>query len=167
MRDPNAVDPAYPDLVGIVGKPMIPCKVVELVATSVPTERIEGDGRYDAHWKSVPRYVIRYQPAPVVEVASERQQASGSLGPDAPIRATLAGWRLNVESLRKHGADLIALDALMEAQAAIGAVLDLHAPRGSDSPYLWCGSCRGDSWPCPTVCAIAEKLGVEVDDART
>lgn len=48
---------------------------------------------------------------------------------------------------------------------ALAAVLDLHEPRGSGRPYTWCGSCRGDSWPCRTVRAIAEKLGVEVTDA--
>lgn len=48
--------------------------------------------------------------------------------------------------------------------AALTAVLDLHESRGGSAPYTWCGSCRGDSWPCRTVRALAEKLGVEIVD---
>lgn len=110
---------------------------------------------------------------------------------DEAIRAKLAAWRLNVESLREHGMDLIALDALMEAQAAIGAVLDLHKAtyydgrieferreepvfsadgtprgtievRGDPLPPDWCEPCAAVV-PCDEVRAIAEKLGVEVD----
>lgn len=99
---------------------------------------------------------------------------------DGRIRVQLAAWRLNVESLRKHGMDLIALDALMQAQAAIGATLDLHKRHdeglgyGSQEPGGYghvpdvCGECGkideyAEKWPCPTVRAIAGKLGVEAD----
>lgn len=58
-------DSAYPDLVGIVGGPMIPCKVTEIVATSVPTDRVEGTDGMNAHYEQAQRYVIRYQTAPV------------------------------------------------------------------------------------------------------
>ena len=108
---------------------------------------------------------------------------------DARIRVQLAGWRLNVESLREHGMDLIALDALMQAQAAILAVLDRHKPgypdgpeyeehdepvfdrtgtpqghvrvKGDPIPGYYCETCRKFS-PCETVKDIARALGIEV-----
>lgn len=56
-------DPAFPDLVGVVGGPLIPCKVTEITATTAPTERVEATGDLDAHYEHTQRYVIRYQPA--------------------------------------------------------------------------------------------------------
>lgn len=90
---------------------------------------------------------------------------------DARIRVQLAGWRLNVESLREHGMDLIALDALMQAQAALLVVLDRHKPNAHPSglgPY--CETCVGgyegvSEWPCATVKDVAKELGIEVPDA--
>lgn len=94
---------------------------------------------------------------------------------DAIIRVQLAGWRLNVESLREHGMDLIALDALMQAQSAIGAVLDLHKPRTAvEGPLEGKPICDGCSdgtneWlatadPCRTIRDIATELGIQVND---
>jgi hypothetical protein len=56
-----------------------------------------------------------------------------------------------------------------EYQDAVEAVLDLHAVTGT-GPYVYCNECREGlgydaghaDWPCPTVRAIAEKLGVDV-----
>lgn len=60
---------------------------------------------------------------------------------------------------------------------ALLATLDLHQPCDAEQiepggGAIWgkacveCGSGSIGSWPCPTVRAIAEKLGVEVDDAH-
>lgn len=94
---------------------------------------------------------------------------------DARIRVQLAGWRLNVESLREHGMDLIALDALMRAQAAIVAVLDRHKPVHVDHPLnpnlADCSTCRDigfdgynepAGYPCEEIEDIAKALGIEV-----
>ena len=92
---------------------------------------------------------------------------------DTIIRVQLAGWRLNVESLREHGMDLIALDALMQAQSAIGAALDRHKPDpGAEGYCLTCVEWNDDpdgeliadqlAYPCPTMRDIVRALGVEV-----
>ena len=71
MTDPNPrgpqqiTDSDFPDLVGMVGGPLIPCKVVEFTATTAPTTRVEGVGGLDAHYGQTQRYVIRYQPKPI------------------------------------------------------------------------------------------------------
>ena len=71
MTDPepgvaqHITDPDFPDLVGMVGGPMIPCKVVQITATTAPTTRVEGVGDLDATYEHIQRYVIRYQPKPV------------------------------------------------------------------------------------------------------
>ena len=64
-RPAPVADPEFPDLVGMVGGPMIPCKVVEITATTAPTERVEATGDLDATYEHTQRYVIRYQPKPV------------------------------------------------------------------------------------------------------
>ncbi len=56
-------DPEFPDLVGVVGGPLIPCKVTEFTATMTPTVRVEGRDGLDATYEQAQRYVIRYQPA--------------------------------------------------------------------------------------------------------
>ena len=69
MREPTrpvpVTDPDFPDLVGMVGGPMIPCKVVQITATTAPTERIEGVGDLNATYEQTQQYVIRYQPKPI------------------------------------------------------------------------------------------------------
>lgn len=57
-------DPEFPDLVGVVGGPLLPCKVVEFAATMAPTVRVEGRDGSDATYEQAQRYVIRYQPEP-------------------------------------------------------------------------------------------------------
>lgn len=64
-RPQPVTDPDFPDLVGMVGGPMIPCKVTEITATMAPTERVEATGDLDAHYEQTKRYVIRYQPKPI------------------------------------------------------------------------------------------------------
>lgn len=65
QRTQQITDPDFPDLVGMVGGPMIPCKVVQITATTVPTTRVEGVGELDATYEQTQRYVIRYQPKPI------------------------------------------------------------------------------------------------------
>lgn len=65
QRPQQITDPAFPDLVDLVGGPMIPCKVVEITATTAPTERIEGVGDLNATYEQTQQYVIRYQPKPI------------------------------------------------------------------------------------------------------
>lgn len=65
QRAQPVTDPAFPDLVGVVGGPLIPCKVVEVAATTAPTTRVEGAGDLDATYEQTQRYVIRYQPKPI------------------------------------------------------------------------------------------------------
>lgn len=64
-RPEPVTDPQFPDLVGMVGGPLIPCKVVEFTATMAPTRRIEGVGDLNATYEQTQRYVIRYQPKPI------------------------------------------------------------------------------------------------------
>jgi hypothetical protein len=64
MPEPVA-DPEFPDLVGVAGGPLIPCKVVEITATMVPTVRVAGRDGMNATYEQTQRYVIRYQPKPV------------------------------------------------------------------------------------------------------
>lgn len=64
-RPAPVADPQFPDLVGMVGGPMIPCKVVQITATKAPTERVEGVGDLNATYEQTQRYVIRYQPKPI------------------------------------------------------------------------------------------------------
>lgn len=64
-RPAPVADPQFPDLVGMVGGPLVPCKVVEFTATTAPTERIEGVGDLNATYGHTQRYVIRYQPKPI------------------------------------------------------------------------------------------------------
>lgn len=51
---------------------------------------------------------------------------------------------------------------------ALAAVLDLHKPNPVTGRWPYCEVCVGgyegvSEWPCPTVRAIAKRLGVEVD----
>lgn len=65
QRAQQMTNPDFPDLVGMVGAPLIPCKVVEVTATTAPTRRVEGVGDLDATYEQTQRYVIRYQPKPI------------------------------------------------------------------------------------------------------
>lgn len=56
-------DPEFPDLIGVEGGPMIPCRVVEFSAATVA--RVEGDDGAPPRYEQVQRYVIRYRPKPV------------------------------------------------------------------------------------------------------
>ena len=56
-------DPAFPDLIGVVGGPMIPCRVVEFSVATVA--RVKGDDGAPARYEQTQRYVIKYQPKPV------------------------------------------------------------------------------------------------------
>jgi len=61
----RVADPAFPDLIAIGDGPLVPCKVVELTATTVAVGRVEdADG---VSYEVGQRYVIRYQAAPVAE----------------------------------------------------------------------------------------------------
>jgi hypothetical protein len=60
VNDSVVADPAFPDIVGIVGAPLIPCKVTELTATMAPTEPVwDGSG---AHYDQMIEDVAKYQP---------------------------------------------------------------------------------------------------------
>lgn len=63
LRGPQQItDPDYPDLVGMAGGPMLPCRVVEFTAATVARVK-DDDG--PARYEQVGRYVIRYRPKPV------------------------------------------------------------------------------------------------------
>lgn len=65
MAEQPLTNPEFPDLIGIVGGPMIPCKVVEFSATMAPTgvaRRVAAG--LDACYDQTKRQVVRYQPAP-------------------------------------------------------------------------------------------------------
>lgn len=92
-------------------------------------------------------------------------------GLDAAIRAKLASWGDD-----PCGYATCVVVGWSEMRAAIVAVLDLHKPRTAVEGPLEgkpiCDECSDgtNEWlatadPCPTKRAIAEKLGVEVDDA--
>lgn len=70
MPEP-AADPQFPDLVGVVGGPLIPCKVVEITATMAPTVRVEGRGGMNATYEQAQRHVIRYELPPHAEPVTD------------------------------------------------------------------------------------------------
>lgn len=95
---------------------------------------------------------------------------------DAAIRAKLAGF-FNDACLGGCGCEESRCDVqgFDEMRDAALAVLDLHKPgpalEASDGPVCTAVDCQSRrrffavAYPCPTVRAIAEKLGVEVADA--
>lgn len=64
-RPQPVTDPDFPDLIAIEGGPLIPCKVVQIEATTAPTRRVEGVGDLDATYEQTRQYVIRVRPKPV------------------------------------------------------------------------------------------------------
>lgn len=64
-RPQPVTDPDFPDLVGVEGGPLIPCKVVEFTATTAPTTRVEGAEGMNATYEQTRQYVIRYRPKPI------------------------------------------------------------------------------------------------------
>jgi hypothetical protein len=147
-------DPVFPDRVSINGGPMTPCRVMAVEVTTAPTGKPRAPRPdFNAVYDSVNQYRIRYDLPP----ADPFKVAPGAL--DAAIRGAVA-YEQDV-SLRQ----------------ALLAVLDLHQPMsnkgwapGRSEVRDVCQQCspgeddRYDRpWPCSTVRAIAEKLGVEVD----
>lgn len=182
MNDRTVADPAFPDLVGVVGGPMIPCKVTEIAATMAPTGLIQDE--FGAHYEQTKRYEIRYLPK---GAARKPVDPSGDL--DAAIRAklaerpTFATHELSGERARDANA------WTQHAASALTAVLDRHKPtyyngtveyahreepvfsadgtprgtvevRGEALPPDWCEPCAAVT-PCDEVLAIAKALGVE------
>lgn len=57
-------------------------------------------------------------------------------------------------------------DGMQDAAAIVRVVLELHKPNPVNDRPPYCDQCVGGyegvkEWPCPTVRAIAEKLGIE------
>ena len=93
----------------------------------------------------------------------------------ALIEERLSESRLGKSMMRETDKDLV---ALRKARKALRAVLDLHRDAGPSQGYganfkggygeyaHCCGTCGahgeyGVEWPCPTVQALADALGVE------
>ena len=93
----------------------------------------------------------------------------------ALLEERLSASRLGKSMMRETDKDLI---AIRKAGEALRAVLDLHCDAGPsqgydfgpDGGYGWadhcCATCGahgeyGVEWPCPTVRAVADALGVE------
>lgn len=62
-------------------------------------------------------------------------------------------------------------DAIAREEAALRAVVELHGwSHARGSTYLQCDGCPSTSdatmtaWPCPTITAIADALGVETGE---
>lgn len=89
---------------------------------------------------------------------------------DAAIRAKLKRREHVFPGMGGERRQLI-VDWCEAVEAVVLAVLELHKPNPHPSslgPY--CEQCEGGyegraPWPCPTVLAIAEKLGIEAGDA--
>lgn len=119
QRTQQITDPDFPDLVGVVGGPLIPCKVTEFTATMALTERVEGVGGLDAHYGQTQRYVIRYQPKPVEitymtgvsgeEIERAKQAVIGTvveMVSEMHARFACPGWQYaTTEGPRKQWAD--------------------------------------------------------------
>ena len=95
---------------------------------------------------------------------------------DTAVRAKLDDWLGDICGAWDNGCAIDEHDHTIRMRAAIVAVLDLHKPRTAVEGPLEgkpiCDECSDgtNEWlatadPCPTKRAIAEKLGVEVDDA--
>lgn len=95
---------------------------------------------------------------------------------DTAILAKLDGWLDDTCGVWDNGCAVDDHDHAIRMRAAIEAVLDRHKPRTAVEGPLEgkpiCDECSDgtNEWlaaagPCPTVRAIAEKLGVEVADA--
>jgi len=98
-------------------------------------------------------------------------------GLNTAIRAKLDGWLDDICGDWCGGCPIDDHDAAIRMRAALIAVLDSHLPL--DTEYIdadggarWstdCTECDNGgvpyNWPCPTVRAIAQALGVEADHA--
>lgn len=145
-------DSAFPDQVGVVGGPMIPCKVVEITATTAPTTT-EGPRTEDGlkQLEQVQQYRIRYEVphgAPHPSPAPERIEASWMTGAgevriaaidliadprpdrtagqrlDEAIRAKLDGWLDDICGRWRNGCPVDDHAAAIRMRAALLAVLE-------------------------------------------